>query len=103
MLIEQLQNFLGSGSTVTLKSEKPWASITFSGTRYRFQYRDIQRRECASPSFDIARLQDHNFDLPGHFVADILVHNERAIETFCAIDILVIADPVSEKASDQPE
>ena len=75
ILVEQIQNLLGPGHQVVLKRERPWASITFSGTRHT-----IVIDASVGPDHGVAvsigdRLARHEFDLPGQFVADLLIED----------------------------
>ncbi|WP_074203317.1 hypothetical protein [Parasphingorhabdus marina] len=83
---------------IRLVRERPWASITFSGTRYSFELSLAGR-----PNKDIfgkneQALADHDFDLDGHFVADLLVTPASPTpRQHCQVEILVIVDPVDQR------
>lgn len=50
--------------------QTPWASATFSGARHHY----VLRMPCdAQP--DSTGLDDHEFDLPGHILADLSINN----------------------------
>jgi len=53
--------------------ERPWASVTFTGARHwvSLSVGPARAAEIA------AMLPDHEFDLPGHLVADIAVTGTR--------------------------
>jgi hypothetical protein len=53
--------------------ERPWASVTFTGARHwvALSVGPARAAEIA------AMLPDHEFDLPGHLVADIAVTGTR--------------------------
>lgn len=100
-LTTQLHDLTGPNCTILLKRERPWASITFSGTRHLFEI------DCAAGDAERIRqkleesLPEHEFDLTGYFVADALVEAapdhagpDEQLQTVC-IDILTITDPVS--------
>ena len=93
LLIAQLMALFSPDANIRLNGEKPWASITFSGTRYGFEV----KLPSGCPDAQLQSLPDHEFDLPGHFVADVLIHERRHDAAFTLIEILTIADPVSEK------
>lgn len=97
MLIAMLQLEIGLDVPIALKKERPWASITFSGTRYRFAIGLPKGRSQEKFEQRISELADHEFDLPGHFVADFLVHEKHVGDANITIEILTIADPVSEE------
>ncbi len=92
LLIRQMATLAGSHLRVTLKRERAWASITFAGTRYtvRVDRKDISRPETLRKLADI--LPSHEFAIPGHFVADILVTQQS--EQQLRVDALLIVDPV---------
>lgn len=101
ILTDQLQDFLGSRVNVTLSRQKQWASITFSGMRYTFLITAANREAVNISTTKMKKLASHEFELPGKFVADILVHDGCSEAGTLTIEILVIADPVSERISDQ--
>lgn len=94
-LIEQLQVIVGDFGKVTLEKEKPWASITFSGTRHYFNIacgtKGISKRLPAQ----LQKMPEADFNLHGHFVADLLIADHDASDDNISIDILTIIDPVS--------
>lgn len=99
MLVAQIQEYLGSGHSVTLVREKPWSSITFSGIRYRLEIAGFDQSSRSSRG-RLQKLSDHEFSLPGHFVADLLIDANRCRQEntpAVVVEILAIADPVSEK------
>ena len=77
-------------ASVLSHEEKPWASITFSGTRHEVML-DFDGREAVEVGEEfIAALPDHEFTLPGQLVADATVReaehtfageNERLVVT----------------------
>lgn len=84
---------LGDGrARVSLQRERAWASITFTGTRYCF----VILCEDAAESDVIKNLPhilpDHEFAIPGYFVADILVTEQSGFRLL--VEILLIIDPV---------
>lgn len=94
LLVEQIQSLLGPGHQVVLKRERPWASITFSGTRHT-----IVIDASVGPDHGVAvsigdRLARHEFDLPSHFVADLLVRNADQTAGRIMLEILTIVDPL---------
>ncbi|QJB69423.1 hypothetical protein [Parasphingorhabdus halotolerans] len=97
-LTMQLQQYFGRYGEITLKREKPWASITFSGTRHYFELITEPGVEEKTVNALLAPLVSHEFDISGHFVADILVHLRAPADARIAIDILTIVDPVGKPA-----
>lgn len=53
--------------------ETPWASITFSGTRYELMFDFSGPEAVAAGERFIAALPDHEFTIPGQLVADATV------------------------------
>ncbi|MEO9473415.1 hypothetical protein [Parasphingorhabdus sp.] len=93
-LTEQLRGLTEPNCEIRLKRARPWASITFSGTRYLFQI------DCVSNIRERVRkkleefLPEHEFDLTGHFVADAQVKAASDQADHIRIEILTITDPV---------
>jgi len=68
-----LLELAGHHAELLTHSEKPWASVTFSGTRHRFELlfrgeEAIEAGECF-----IVFLPEHEFAIPGQLVADAAV------------------------------
>ena len=99
ILMDQLQDFLGSRVNVTLGRQKQWASITFSGMRYTFRITAANRETESISSAKMKKLANHEFELPGQFVADILTHDENSEAGIITVEILVIADPACDPVS----
>lgn len=61
-----------------------WASATFTGARHR-----LTLRASHSTALErwLAELPEHDFALPGHVVADLLVAGSRRSDTTVTIDI----------------
>lgn len=96
LLSEQLQAYLGSTCQIAAGRQQLWASITFSGTRYRFNITGISVDENSILKQRMSKLAEYEFNLPRYFVADILVRQHDPKNRSFEIDILAIADPVSE-------
>lgn len=97
-LIAGLRELMQPACRIRLLRERPWASITFSGTRYCFE---ISPPSCSQqPVFAEAgtALTDHDFDLDGHFVADLLIiPTSPEAGQSCQVEILAIIDPVGQR------
>ena len=92
MIASQIATLTGDRTNVTLQRERAWASITFVGTRYCFA---IEWGDDAQPDAlkDLAQtLPDHEFTIPGYFVADILVTEQSGLRLL--VEALLIVDPV---------
>lgn len=59
--------------TILAHSERSWASVTFAGTRHRLVLEFEGAEAVAAGELFIALLSEHEFDLPGHLVADAAV------------------------------
>ena len=65
---------LGEGHAELLRhGERPWASVTFSGTRHTIALAFAGLPAIAAAERLIAALPDHEFTLPGHLVADAAI------------------------------
>ena len=79
---------------VTLKRERPWASITFSGTRHSIEIVCRKAAEHATLQHMVEILPDHEFIIPGHFVADLLITEQST--TRMLVEALTIIDPIED-------
>ncbi|MEW4468774.1 hypothetical protein AB1K62_13180 [Parasphingorhabdus sp. JC815] len=96
LLIEQLSALAGAGHNIKMIRERRWASISFSGVRHKI----LISRQPTSVAQDMSRslaatITDHIFDLPGHFVADIVVDDRPEQDHSIIVEILTIIDPVA--------
>jgi hypothetical protein len=64
---------LATPAEIPESRERPWASVTFTGARHWFALSVGPARAEGIA----AMLPDHEFDLPGHLVADIAVTGTR--------------------------
>lgn len=99
LLIEQIAGILGSSYAVTLERERQWASITFSGTRHSIVINRSAQTERGRLLPFAEKVAAHGFDLPGHFVADVMVADLGAQEDSMTLEILTIIDPVARPAT----
>lgn len=67
------------GLEIVESHARPWASVTFTGTRHRLRCRGVMP----------AGIEDAEFSLPGHIVADITA---RAEGEWITIEGLTIED-----------
>ncbi len=95
LLIEQIAGIMGSDYTVMLERERLWASITFSGTRHSIAINRSMQSEPSRLLVFAEKVGTHAFDLPGHFVADVMVTDLGARGDSMALEILTIIDPVA--------
>lgn len=92
LIAGQIEALAGDQARVTIKRERPWASITFTGTRHSFA---VNWPEAPSPDErdNIAKaIPEHEFAIPGYFVADMLVTDRSEAEFL--VEALLIIDPV---------
>lgn len=95
-LAEQLLRIANSDCDVQLLARRDWASITFSGRRYRFSIESPHPWQSTGIAGLQARLDDHEFDLGGDFVADILLTAPDPEKSRRLIaELLVITDPLT--------
>ena len=92
LLVRQIEALAGNRASVTLERERPWASITFSGTRHSFAIRWTDPADLAALQNLATTLPVHEFAIPGHFIADLLVTEQT--ETHLLVEALSIIDPV---------
>ena len=65
---------LGQGHAKLIRhSEKAWASITFEGSRHTIEFLFEGEEAVAAGEMFIAALPDHEFVVPGQFVAEATV------------------------------
>lgn len=81
-----LQLAEGQGQVLSHK-EKPWASITFAGTRHElvFEFTGVTAGK-AGERF-IEALPDHEFTIPGQLVADAAI---SAVEHSCTPELRLV-------------
>jgi hypothetical protein len=92
LIASQIEALAGNRVTVAMKRERPWASITFAGTRQSFV---IDWQGTAEPDgmHNLAKaLPDYEFAIPGYFVADMLVTEQSDLRLL--VEALSIIDPV---------
>ncbi|WP_109354361.1 hypothetical protein [Sphingorhabdus sp. EL138] len=95
LLVDQIQSRIGSDYRVKIIRESPWASITFSGTRHSISITGSVSDDSEFLYSFATQLQEHNFDLPGHFVADLVANIPyMPPPDHLALEILTIKDHV---------
>jgi len=63
--------------TIISHEERPWASITFSGSRHEVVMEFVGIEAVTAGEDLMDRLPDHEFAIPGHLVADAAI---RAVD-----------------------
>ncbi|NCP28230.1 MAG: hypothetical protein COZ43_09295 [Sphingomonadales bacterium CG_4_10_14_3_um_filter_58_15] len=91
VIASQIAALAGHWAHVTLADERPWASITFAGKRYSFRVDWTATDDSSFPSKLCQILPDHEFTVPGYFVADLLVKEQS--EDYLLVEALSIVDP----------
>ncbi len=91
-LAGQIEALAGDRAVVTLQRERPWASITFSGTRHSLSIEWAGEADLAAVENLATVLPVHEFTIPGYFVADILITEQST--THLLVEALSIVDPV---------
>ena len=71
-LRDQVLALVGDGARLARHIEKNWASITFAGTRHRFEL-VFPAAAIADGERFVAKLPDHEFAIPGQLVADATI------------------------------
>jgi len=101
-LLTQIQMLAGEDIVILPLKERPWASITFAGTRHYLEI--LCTGSAAAEKVEkLSRiLPDHDFDLGRYFVADLVITQVKkpkdVDEAFrLSVEALTIADPVSGK------
>ncbi|MFC3174692.1 hypothetical protein ACFOD9_10545 [Novosphingobium bradum] len=72
-LLGQVLKLAGGHGDLLRHDERPWASVTFSGARHTLALAFAGADAIAAAERVIAELADHEFDIPGHIVADAQV------------------------------
>ncbi len=70
---EALITLAGGDAQLLTHEEKPWASITFAGTRHELVLNFDGITACKAGEQFVADLPDHEFAIPGQLVADATI------------------------------
>lgn len=73
VLSATLQKLAGGRGILLRHEERPWASITFAGSRHSFTFRFSGDDAMPAGEAFIAQLPDHEFAILGQLVADATV------------------------------
>ncbi len=95
-IAKQLVALVQGAARVQAQGERPWASMTFSGTRYSFEIRWPTTTEPSARQKFAQILPDHEFLIPGYFVADAVITDQS--QSHVRIEILSIADPLDARS-----
>jgi hypothetical protein len=79
-----------SGGEIVESRQSPWASATFTGARHQF----ILHLASATPTDVLCALDEQEFNLPGHVLADIVMSdfNMQGDRNRVTIDALTVED-----------
>ena len=96
-LLGQVLKLAGGHGDLLRHDERPWASVTFSGTRHTIALAFTGPDAIAAAERVIDALPEHEFDIPGHIVADAQVrevsHQHVPGQKFTMeIEILLLED-----------
>jgi len=96
-LLGQLLKLAGGHGELLRHDERPWASVTFSGTRHTIALAFTGADAIAAAERVIDALPDHEFDLPGQIVADAQVrevsHQHLPVQNLTLeVEILLLQD-----------
>ncbi len=72
-LLAQLLALAGGKASILSHTEKPWSSVTFSGSHHTILFAFVGAEEMEAGENFIAALPDHEFDIPRQIVADAQV------------------------------
>lgn len=72
-LLSEILTVAGPDAEFLSHAERPWASVTFSGTRHTITLRFAGIEAILAAEEFIAELPDHEFTIPGQLVADATV------------------------------
>lgn len=72
-LLSAVLQLAGGKAELLRHAERPWASVTFSGSRHTIALSFAGLEAIATGEAFIAALPDHEFTLPRHIVADASV------------------------------
>ncbi|HET9630685.1 MAG TPA: hypothetical protein VFP14_14510 [Novosphingobium sp.] len=96
-LLGQVLKLAGGHGDLVRHDERPWASVTFSGTRHTIALVFVGPDAISAADAVIEQLPEHEFDIPGHIVADAQVrevsHQHLPEQKLTMeIDILLLED-----------
>ena len=72
-LLSAVMELAGSAAELLRHTEKPWASVTFTGSRHAITLAFTGAEAAAMGEIFIAALPEHEFDVPRQIVADAAV------------------------------
>lgn len=86
-IVDEVLALADGHGTVAEHRAKPWASITFQGARHKLVL-DFEGAAAVEAGEDlIARLPDHEFEIPGQLVADAAI---TAVEHVPSLPALIV-------------
>lgn len=83
-LLNALIDLSGGAAQLLSHAEKPWSSVTFSGTRHTVKLAFVGAEAIAGGEALIAALPEHEFTVPGQVVIDA---------TVIAVDHAMVPEP----------
>ena len=94
LLAGQIEALAGNRAIVTLDRERPWASITFAGTRHSLVVNWTSAADISVANNLAKILPEQEFAIPGYFIADLLVTEQT--QTHLRVEALSIIDPIAD-------
>ena len=93
-LERQIRELAGGAGQMLWHEQVGWESVTFSGTRHRMTWAFGGTEEVAGGEAMIALLPDHEFDIPGHLVADAAVTgaNSTPVRLEATLELLLLEE-----------
>ncbi|MEP3226365.1 MAG: hypothetical protein ABJO01_10345 [Parasphingorhabdus sp.] len=91
-LAHHISLVVGRHYEVILCRERPWASITFIGSRCRFAISPRPPNQKPLSAICAAKLHSHDYKLSCHFVADLTIEWPKTMHPFAVGEFLVIKD-----------
>ena len=85
-LIRALIARSGDSATLDHGTSEPWASATFTGARHLLR---LALPPAAADGF-VLGLDEHEFAIPGHIVADVIVTARRESEAATILEIAAL-------------
>lgn len=95
-LLSAVVRLAGSKAELLRHVERPWASVTFNGTRHTIALAFTGAEAVAAGEVFIAALPEHEFTIPGQLVAEAAVvsvdHEVLAERLAIEVDLLLLEE-----------
>jgi len=90
LLMSALVDIASDRAALLRHVERPWASVTFSGTHHTFALAFVGAEAVVAGKAFIAALPDHEFTIPRQLVADavvVMVEHEALPEPMLKVEV----------------